>query len=165
MFPQIPIQLSTRSSPIKLRTGINVQSKNRLQQRSDIGVIVALDEKYVDPCIKVFWRVRGGEKVLNVFVNGFEKFYLGQFLFGLIGGCFQNHFPNENATTPDITMIDKIAVSSPNKASRSHLQKRSKPSRHHELVKIPLYRDLRTVHQAWVAEAIRVSALQQLLFQ
>ena len=44
-------------------------------------------------------------------------------------------------------MIDKIAVFSPNKASRSHLQKRSNPSRHHELVKIPLYRDLHTFHQ------------------
>ena len=38
-------------------------------------------------------------------------------------------------------MIDKIAFSSPNKTSRSHLQKRSKPSRQNELVKIPTYRD------------------------
>ena len=38
-------------------------------------------------------------------------------------------------------MIDKIAFSSPNKTSRSHLQKRSKPSRQNELVKIPIYRD------------------------
>ena len=67
---------------------------------------------------------------------------MGQFLFGLIGGCFQIHFPNENATTPDITMIDKIAFSSPNKTSRSHLQKRSKPSRQNVLVKMPIYRDL-----------------------
>ena len=38
-------------------------------------------------------------------------------------------------------MIDKIAFSSPNKTSRSHLQKRSKLSRQKELVKIPIYRD------------------------
>ena len=54
-------------------------------------------------------------------------------------------------------MIDKIAVSSPNKASRSHLQKRSKPSRHHELVKIPLYRDLHTFHQVQLCGQYRTA--------